>query len=144
MKENDRHMLMFTAFFIAISVVCLIYTKVTSDNKSLTKIDDLVFNETVFEVKHTKQKNNLGNIYLNELYMIGSNKDFQLEIFDDHNNKINYKRNIGETREEEKNGMIMITEYQISFDMPNTKYIKVVISKEKMNKFFIVDIRDFE
>ena len=68
----------------------------------MTKINDLIFNETVFDVKNTSKSGTLAEIDLIELYMIGVDNKFEILIQDDQNDKIKSKIKEGNTRKKKQ------------------------------------------
>ena len=143
--NKDKNILIFASIFVFV-VACTIYTVFFSkDRENMTKINDLIFNETVFDVKSTSKSGTLAEIDLTELYMIGVDNKFEILIQDDQNDKIKSKIKEGNTREEETGGMILETEYTVAFSYPkDTDYIKATITKGNDKKSFTIDIRDFK
>lgn len=146
-NSRDKNILIIVSIFVFIVIACTIYTIFfTNDKKeNMTKIDDLIFNETVFEVSNFGKNSSSAKIALKELYMIGAEDKFDILIQDDQNKKIKYVITKGKTKEEEPSGMILETEFTITFNYPkNTDYIKATITKGADKKIFTIDIRDFK
>lgn len=146
-NSRDKNIFIIASIFVFIVIACTIYTIFFKNDKkeNMTKIDDLIFNETVFEVSNFEKNSSSAKIDLKELYMIGAEYKFDILIQDDQNKKIKYVITKGETKEEEPSGMILETEFTITFNYPkNTDYIKATITKGTDNKIFTIDIRDFK
>ena len=93
--NKDKNILIFASIFVFVVVACTIYTVFFSkDRENMTKINDLIFNETVFDVKSTSKSGTLAEIDLTELYMIGVDNKFEILIQDDQNDKIKSKKAI--------------------------------------------------
>lgn len=130
---------------VAILLVAIL-SLFTDNQKNVTSIGELNFNNSKIEVKDKiLEKNSYqGRIKLDEFYMIGTNKDFKLELVDDCNISIDNTVKQGKTEEEIKGGMILKTEYVVDFIIPKKiKYLKFTITKDNIVNTFKIDIRDF-
>lgn len=130
---------------VAILLVAIL-SLLTDNQKNVTSIGELNFNNSKFQVKDKIiDKNSYqGRIKLDELYMIGTNKDFKLEVVDDCNINIDTTITQGKTEEEIKGGMILKTEYVVDFIISKKiKYLKFTITKDDIVNTFKIDVRDF-
>lgn len=145
--DNSSHFIIGLSIFgVAILLLTILSLFFTDNQENVTFIGALNFNNSKFEIKDKiiEKSSYRGQVKLNELYMIGTEKAFEMEVVDDCNITIDNTITQGKTEEETKGGMILQTEYKIDFVVSKkTKYLKFIIIKDNVKEMFKIDIRDF-
>lgn len=127
---------------MAISIVINIF--LSDQRKNMTGEYKLIYNESIININDLKKDDKKAQVDLTVFYMIGINKDFHIEITDQDKTNITYKINKGQTREEEVGGMILETDYNIIFDLPEDMYyVKITINLNDVENYTTLDYRDF-
>lgn len=144
-SNRDRHIVILFCILLVIMAISIVINIFLSDQrKNMTGEYKLIFNESIIDINDIKRDDEKAQIDFTEFYMIGMNKEFKVEIKDQDETSIDYKINKGQTREEEVGGMILETDYSITFNLPeDIYYIKLDINLNDVKNHTTLDYRDF-
>ena len=151
LDKRNKNIVITVVIAMIIVLVYLAVILVFADNrKDMTQIDILTFDNCIMEINENKRlkwdkDDEKAVIPLEFVYVIGTDKEFDVEIRNQDNKDLKANLIEEQTKEDGVGSDVFITDYRVEFDMPkDTYYIKLTVSKDGISQEISIDYRYFK